>query len=114
MDPNTVSQIAILSGAGAAAAEAFSESLQKIGANAKLQEAMNEANEAFAKFHSGIKLADFLSHEELLDLARQPNDGKVGFTLVNGNTWLPTPLYKSRKRQQHRAVCKSPQGVWTR
>ncbi len=42
-------------------------------------------------------------------------DKSLGFTLVNGNAWLPTPLYEARNRRQRKTARKKESGiVWTR
>lgn len=39
----------------------------------------------------------------------------IGFVYIGNCTWLPSPLYYARKRQQRKTVHKAEKGViWTR
>ncbi|KKK40942.1 hypothetical protein LCGC14_2915460, partial [marine sediment metagenome] len=45
----------------------------------------------------------------------EPEPNEKGFALINGNTWLPKPLYEARWKQQRKAARKNETFVvWTK
>ena len=56
----------------------------------------------------------FASVEEL-PTEPEPEPNEKGFALINGNTWLPKPLYEARWKQQRKAARKNETFVvWTK
>jgi hypothetical protein len=50
-----------------------------------------------------------------MEIQPEPEINPAGFTLVNGNTWLPRPFYEARREQQCKIARKNEDFViWTR
>lgn len=74
---------------------------------------MAEFTEAMAEFIEAMGTIVKVMNNMLSHDSTEPNE--TGFVLVNGNTWLPRPLHKPRRKQQRKAARKNEDFViWTR
>jgi hypothetical protein len=49
------------------------------------------------------------------ELPTEPEPNRSGFALINGDTWLPRPLYEARQKEWHRASRKNQNSIiWTK